>query len=181
MGQLDPDYISINEISYSVKEHGYLQLGDLWYTFDSENWFAVKTFKTDKDVINMINRSRYEKRTVLNIHVEHAIEEVDIGNPLLTESGVGPSSYRSHDFDEDIGREHREDIGGKHWEDIGEDYEIIEAVMMMRKILGRVVRRRRVMDVETVIGHVEVIIMKVLKIRELRLWYRCKVSSMRQR
>lgn len=94
---IDPDYISVGEIGSTVKTLGYLQTGDLWYTFDDEKWLVVKTFKSDKNVTNMINRSRNENKRVLNIFVEHAIEEAELV--------------------EDIGGEGREDTGG------GEDLE----------------------------------------------------------
>lgn len=54
---MDLDYISIGEIGSVVKSLGYPQTGDLWYMFDDEGWLAVRMFKIDKDVINMINRS----------------------------------------------------------------------------------------------------------------------------
>ncbi|KAB1219887.1 DNA topoisomerase 1 [Morella rubra] len=52
----------------------------------------------------MINRSRDEKRKVLNILVEHAIDEAELFgiDPDLTKVGAGPSMYRSCGSDEYI-------------------------------------------------------------------------------
>ncbi|KAB1225980.1 hypothetical protein CJ030_MR1G018399 [Morella rubra] len=91
VGNMDPDFISLEEIRSTVNGLGYVESGDLWYTFDDEEWVAVKTFKSDRDVINMINRSRAEKRKVLNIFVEHVIDEAELlqlDSPLAELEGI---------------------------------------------------------------------------------------------
>lgn len=106
---MDPDYILVSEIGYAVKELGYMQPGDLWYTFENENWLVVRTFKIDKDAISMINRSQVEKRSVLNIYMDHTVDEVELVDdvePPLTLDDVGPS-HRGCDFEEDICEKNR--------------------------------------------------------------------------
>ncbi|KAB1200855.1 Beta-glucosidase BoGH3B [Morella rubra] len=72
--------------------------GNLWYCFDDEEWVALRSLKNDKDVVNLINRSFVEKRSILNIYVEHAVDEavlVETAEPLLQLTGPVPSQTQS--------------------------------------------------------------------------------------
>ena len=122
VGNMDPDFISLEEIRSAVNGLGYAESGDLWYTFDDEEWVAVKTFKSDRDVINMINRSRAEKRKVLNIFVEHVIDEAELlqlDSPLA-ELEARPSTYGGCGDDEDNNEGDREEEGSDYGTDLSE-------------------------------------------------------------
>lgn len=56
MGRLDLDYISSIEIRHVVLLLGYLHIGDLSYSFNDEEWFAVRSLKNDKDVVDHSKR-----------------------------------------------------------------------------------------------------------------------------
>lgn len=91
---MDLNFISTNKIGNAVLAFGYLHISYLWYTFDDEDWLAFRRLKSDKDVIDLINRSFKEKRSVLNVYVEHVDEEaetIETADPPLALTSLGPS------------------------------------------------------------------------------------------
>ncbi|KAB1226057.1 hypothetical protein CJ030_MR1G029328 [Morella rubra] len=80
----------LKELAMRLKDLAIFRQGKLWYTFDDEDWVAVRIFRSDSDVIEMINKSRVKKRKVLNIYVEHEIDEADlVGEDISEEVGHG--------------------------------------------------------------------------------------------
>lgn len=91
---MDLNFISANEIDNAVLAFGYLHISYLWYTFDDEDQLALRRLKSDKNVIDLINKSFKEKRSVLNVYVEHVDEEAETiktTNPPLALTSLGPS------------------------------------------------------------------------------------------
>lgn len=73
-------------------------MGDLWYSFNNEDWLDVGRLKNDKDIINLINRSFQGNKRTLNVFVEHARDEAEIigiAYPFLSFIGSGPIAKAS--------------------------------------------------------------------------------------
>lgn len=118
---INPNFTSSIKIRNAVLALGYLQTGDLWYTFDEEDWLAIRTLKNGKDVIDLINRSFKKKRCVLkNVNVDEGLGGSvyeDRGFEVEEDLGVGGSNL--HEVEKDVAREPKPDLG-KVQKDLGE-------------------------------------------------------------
>ncbi|KAF7833475.1 reverse transcriptase [Senna tora] len=71
----DLDYIKVADIIAFIKKHGYFNYSNIWYKFEDEDFTDVSTFQNDKDIQRIFNTLQMKNYKVLQLFVEHAVDD----------------------------------------------------------------------------------------------------------
>lgn len=78
----DPDLITIPDIRTFASAGGYNNVSNMLYKFEDEEMEAIVVFESDKDVINIFQRLITTKCKVLQVFIEHVVNnELEIDAP----------------------------------------------------------------------------------------------------
>ncbi|KAF7827228.1 transposase, MuDR, MULE transposase domain protein [Senna tora] len=72
----DPDFITVTDIAaFIIKECGYSNYSTIWYRFEVDDFSDIFIFEKDKDVVKILNTLQNNDCKVLQIFVEHEVDE----------------------------------------------------------------------------------------------------------